>query len=168
MITKIINELEKRLEKSHYQPIIISMKSDNEKITIKPCTQNEYDVEYYIIDCATLNIFTGAQSIEELAQIISNYEKLKEENAADKAGLQKRKEWFIGHTRDELISGNNILISYDYQKFLMNYVRDYAAFHNMPVDKCINAIEVAEQAQAYSDLYKSINGCRPNLEELFS
>lgn len=84
MINAIEKELAKRIEAAGFKAITISMKVNNDRITITPCgyvnIKKWEDIDYFLLDSQKLNL-CGDEKLEKIAERIANYDKLLEEDA---------------------------------------------------------------------------------------
>lgn len=89
--TMIRSELVKRFEESGWKKIDITMKSDGRRITIKPCSYDdtitsEEQVDYFLTHD---NIVYGGDTLDNVAEQILNYDKLKQDMEDSKRELHE-------------------------------------------------------------------------------
>ena len=77
-IEMVVNELVKRFESANWNDITLTMKCNNEEITISPCYYGDgiptvSDIEYYLVYCSMP--WSGNDSLEKIAKFLINYEK---------------------------------------------------------------------------------------------
>ena len=85
MVTRIKEELERRIEAAGFGAITITMKVNGDHITIKPCGYPTHikswaEIDWFLMDSEVLNL-CGSSKLEEVARDIANYEELLKEDA---------------------------------------------------------------------------------------
>lgn len=181
MHTKIKKELIRRFDENNWSKLTLHMKVSGDDVIIDPChifaTEHTAEtVQYFFIESPSIPQ-AGEETLNDLADFLAHYDENCKKAAHAKQVVQT---YYIDH-----IQGKSVEMFKDGGVYFEEIMNQYdAANHKGSLDEFMQtadmtqfitdkhdkdyihqAIELAHAAECYSDIYKSIYGHRPAIDE---
>ena len=165
-IQNTANALIQRFTQNGWRPLTLTIKATGDKVTITPCiydgtdtAETVNDCEYFLMDCATINL-CGADTIEEIADQLNNFAETKAQDIDDKQRLKQFYQTNLaGFNKHDFQMSH---IAYDLIECQKLSIEEAATQMKVSIEDANKYITLSHSFSFYSDWHKDLFGFRPH------